>query len=146
TVKATTWGNWHVYATSYVVPLLGHICLQELTAPRLQALYGHLLTAGRVKPDAGPLMYTAWQNARGAGKEPTARQVAAAAGVSIHAARKAVPRFRAGWIPTGRPPGLEPKTVRNVHVMLHKALADAVAWRYVVENAAEHAKPPKVAS
>jgi integrase len=33
--------------------------------------------------------------------------------------------------------------VRNVHVMLHKALADAVSWRYVAENVAEHAKPPR---
>ena len=39
--------------------------------------------------------------------------------------------------------GLSPKTVRNVHVMLHKALADAVSWRYVAENVAEHAKPPR---
>ena len=28
--------------------------------------------------------------------------------------------------------------------MLHKALSDARAWRYVAENVAEHAKPPRV--
>jgi integrase len=45
---------------------------------------------------------------------------------------------------TKRAGGLSTKTVRNVHVMLHKALSDAVAWRYVSENVAEHAKPPRV--
>jgi integrase len=34
--------------------------------------------------------------------------------------------------------------VRNVHVMLHKALSDAVAWGYVTEYVADQARPPKV--
>jgi integrase len=38
---------------------------------------------------------------------------------------------------------LAPKTVRNVHVMLHKALQDAVAWHYIAENVASHAKLPR---
>ena len=46
---ATTWGNWKVYAESYVVPVVGAVRLQELTAPRVQALYAHLLSSGRVK-------------------------------------------------------------------------------------------------
>ena len=128
----------------YVVPVLGDITLQQLTAPQLQAFYGHLLTAGRVKADLGPAMFEAWRRGREEGKEPTARQVAAATSVSIHVVRKALPRFRSGWVPAGRTPGLEPKTVRNVHVMLHKALTDAVAWGYVSENVAEQARAPKV--
>ena len=36
-------------------------------------------------------------------------------------------------------PGLAPKTVKNVHRMMHRALADAVAWRYIEYNPAEHA-------
>lgn len=39
---------------------------------------------------------------------------------------------------------MEPKTVRNVHTMMHAALANAVGWRYVVENVAEHVNPPPV--
>jgi len=34
--------------------------------------------------------------------------------------------------------------VRNIHVMLHKALSDAAAWGYVRQNPAEHAKSPRV--
>jgi integrase len=41
-----------------------------------------------------------------------------------------------------RPSGLAPKTVRNVHVMLHSALHDAMRWGYLVRNVAEAADPP----
>lgn len=40
--------------------------------------------------------------------------------------------------------GLSPKTVRNVHVMIRKALADAVAWGFLPSNPAEHARPPRI--
>jgi Phage integrase, N-terminal SAM-like domain len=43
-----------------------------------------------------------------------------------------------------RPGGLAPKTVRNVHVLLHRVLKDAVRWGYVVRNVADAADPPKV--
>lgn len=143
---ATTWGNWKAYADSYVVPVLGNVHLQELTAPRLQALYTHLLAAGRVKVDLASKVYAAWQRARKAGprKEPTARQVAAMSGASIHTARAALPRFRAGHVPDAKPPGLEPKTVRNLHIMMHSALATAAKWSYVVDNVAAHVRPPRV--
>jgi integrase len=41
---------------------------------------------------------------------------------------------------TGRP--LSPKTVRNVHIVLRKALADAERLGLVIRNAAAAAKPP----
>jgi hypothetical protein len=40
--------------------------------------------------------------------------------------------------------GLAPKTVRNIHVMIHKALHDAVRKNLVPRNAAEAADPPKL--
>ncbi len=40
------------------------------------------------------------------------------------------------------PDGLAPKTVRNVHVMLRRALRDAVRWGYLAHNPAEDAEPP----
>jgi integrase len=42
-----------------------------------------------------------------------------------------------------RPGGLNPKTVRNLHNMLHKALADAVDLGLLPSNPAERARPPK---
>jgi integrase len=39
--------------------------------------------------------------------------------------------------------GLSPKTVRNVHVLLHKALKDAVRKNLIARNPAEAADPPK---
>jgi integrase len=41
---------------------------------------------------------------------------------------------------TGR--GLSPRTVRYVHCIIRKALADAVAWGRLVRNPADTAKPP----
>ena len=40
--------------------------------------------------------------------------------------------------------GLAPKTVQNVHRMLHRALADAVRWDVIPRNVAEDVKPPSV--
>jgi integrase len=38
--------------------------------------------------------------------------------------------------------GLSPKTVRNIHVMLHRALKDAVRWGYLPRNVAVAVDPP----
>jgi integrase len=38
---------------------------------------------------------------------------------------------------------LAPKTVRNVHNILHRALKDAARWGYLVRNVADVADPPK---
>ena len=42
--------------------------------------------------------------------------------------------------------GLAPKTVRNIHAMLHRALKDAVRWGYLVRNVADAVDPPRGAS
>jgi len=42
--------------------------------------------------------------------------------------------------------GLSPKTVRNIHGMLHKSLADAVKWGRVLRNAADAAEQPRKAT
>lgn len=41
------------------------------------------------------------------------------------------------------PGGLSPKTVRYIHTIIHKALADAVDAGFLATNVAERAKPPK---
>src|SRR4029450_9356571 len=51
-------------------------------------------------------------------------------------------RGRRKPISSGRTFGLAPKTVRNVHLMLHSALHDAMRWVYLVRNVAEAADPP----
>ncbi|GAB3785172.1 site-specific integrase [Nocardioides ungokensis] len=46
-----------------------------------------------------------------------------------------------GRVKTGG--GLAPKTVQNVHRMLHRALRDAVKWDLLPRNYAEDAEPPR---
>lgn len=41
-------------------------------------------------------------------------------------------------------PGLAPKTVVNVHRMLHTAWKDATAWQYLRRNVVADASPPRV--
>jgi integrase len=70
-------------------------------------------------------------------------ELAIATGATLYAAQAAVRRYRAGRIPELRQAGLAPKTVKNIHRMLHRAFGDAVAWRYLSFNPIEHAVPPR---
>ncbi len=91
-MRPSTWVNYRDYMRAYVIPVIGSSRLQDLTPVRLNLLYGHLLTRGRVRG----------------------------------------------------PGGLAPKTVQNVHRMLHRALSDAVKWDLIPRNSAEDAQPPRV--
>jgi hypothetical protein len=81
-------------------------------------------------------MFRYWSERTEAGDAPTPREVSEACKTSIHAARAAVRRYQSGIVPKPAPPGLAPKTVRNVHAFLHRALVDAVAGKYLVDNPA----------
>ena len=142
-IKPSTYVNYSDYQEAYVLPVIGKKPLQEVDVPLLNALYRHLLTAGRCKPDSNALMYEYWESRTRAGHDPKPKEVVAHCGVSIYAAQRAVVRYRAGRLPVAKSPGLAPKTVKNVHRMLHRALADAVAWRYLEYNPAEHASLPR---
>jgi len=91
-------------------------------------------------------MYKYWKARRhyrdGCG--PTPMQISKACGTSIYAATEAASRFRRGRIPVERARGLAPKSVKNVHRLLHRAFGDAVAWQYISMNPAEHASVPRV--
>jgi integrase len=39
--------------------------------------------------------------------------------------------------------GMAPKTVQNIHAILHRALRDAMRWGYVARNVADAVDPPK---
>jgi integrase len=143
-IDATTWQNWKDYADAYVIPRIGAEHVQRLDGPQLLRLYRKLLTDGRVKRDGNSEMYAYWLQRVAKGDNPTAREVSQACETTIHAARAAVRRHRSGVIPKQMSPGLSPKTVRNVHAMIHRALVDAVAWKYINDNPASSIRPPKL--
>lgn len=143
TLDATTWRNWSDYARSYVIPHIGAERLQRLDEPTLLTLYAKLLAEGRIKRDNDSAMYAYWLRGSTLGDEPTPRQVSDACQTSIHAARSAVRRYRSGIAPKPRSPGLAPKTVRNIHAFIHRALVDAVNWKYLTDNPASRVKPPR---
>lgn len=141
-VKPSTYTNYVDYSKAYVLPHIGQRRLQEVDVPMLNALYRRLLTSGRCKPDNNSRMYEYWMTRKLAGIEPQPKEIAQNCKVGIHAARAAIQRYRAGRVPVTQEPGLAPKTVKNVHRMLHRAFTDAVAWRYVEMNPAVHASLP----
>lgn len=144
-LKPSAYQNYVDYASAYVLPNIGSRKLQEVNVQVLNLLYRRLLEHGRRKPDTNMAMYEYWSARRddrdGLGPRPCA--IAEACGTSIYAARAAVGRYRRGRTPVARSEGLAPKTVKNIHRMLHRALRDAVAWDYVVLNSAEHASVPR---
>ena len=142
-LDATTWRNWSDYARSYVIPHIGAERLQRLNEPTLLTLYAKLLTEGRIKRDNNSAMYSHWLKNKSLGNEPSPREVSEACDTSIHAARAAVRRYRSGIVPTPLSSGLAPKTVRNVHAFIHRALVDAVNWKYIADNPASRVKPPR---
>jgi hypothetical protein len=74
-LRASTRANYRTNLQVHIIPALGALKLQRLTAPRIAAFYSQLLADGRRD---------------------------------------------------GR--GLSPKTVRNIHALLHRALKDAARW------------------
>lgn len=144
-LKPSAYANYSTNVAAYIVPSIGGRRLQDISVPVLNAFYVHLLEAGRVKTDTNSTMYEYWrthQNRRN-GLGPTPTELSNACGTSYQSAKEAVTRYRRGRIPTEYQAGLSPKSVRNVHPLIHRALSDAVAWDYVVFNPAEHAHLPR---
>lgn len=127
-----------------MVPHLGDVRLQQVSAHQLNLFYALLLEKGRVKTDNNIVMYRYWADQQANGIDPKPADLVRECGVGYHTARSALRRYRQGRIPTELKPGLSPKTVRNVHVMLHRAFTDAKRWRYVVDNPVSEVKPPRV--
>jgi hypothetical protein len=125
-IKPSTHVNYADYRDAYVVPNIGKRRLQDIDVPMLNALYRHLLSAGRCKRDTNTVMFEYWSTRRASGVEPKPKEIAEHCKVTIYAARHAVLRYRRGRIPVAKTAGLAPKTVKNVHRMLHRALSDAV--------------------
>jgi integrase len=92
-LRPSTRANYKTNLQVHIIPALGALKLQRLTAPRIAAFYSELLADGR----------------------------------------------RDGK-------GLAPKTVRNIHALLHRALKDATRWGYVPHNRADDVDPPHGAS
>ena len=103
-VKPTTHSNYRNYADYYVIPIIGDRKLQDLTTDTITSLYTHLLHRGRRRGNSNQLMHRALQ------------------------------RYRAGRVPTAYSPGLDPRTVHSVHIMLNRAFGDAVTQRLLSDN------------
>jgi integrase len=139
-VKPSMWQNWRDYADYYVIPHIGQRNVQDIDGAVLDALYAKLLADGRRRGDGNLKMYQRWR------KEPNvkASDLAQTCDVTIHAARAALRRYRAGRVPQYQSNGLSEKTVVNTHRMLHRAWEDFVTWKWAHRNVAKDAHAPTV--
>ncbi len=124
-LKRSTRVNYADYINAYIAPNIGQRRLQEIDVKALNALYKYLLANGRRKADTNSAMYEFWKLRRLAGIDPPPREIAAACGVSIYAARSAVLRYRRGRVPIAeavrpraedgqeRSPAAEPSAARR---------------------------------
>ncbi|AEH08444.1 MULTISPECIES: site-specific integrase [Protofrankia] len=143
-VKRSTYVNYVDYLDAYVLPVLGDRRLQDITVTVLNTFSRHLLENGRRKTNTNLTMYAYWARQTRADRPVTAAELAEVGKTTIHAGRAALGRYRRGRVPRDIGTGLAPKTVRNVLNMLHKAFGDAVVWRYIEINPAEHVVKPRV--
>jgi Phage integrase, N-terminal SAM-like domain/Arm DNA-binding domain len=90
-LRRSTRANYKTNLQVHIIPALGALKLQRLTAPRIASFYSELLAGGRRDGE-----------------------------------------------------GLAPKTVRNIHALLHRALKDAARWGYVPHNRPMTSTRPKV--
>lgn len=144
TVEPTTAANYETLARTYVMPIVGRRLMQDFVPSMVAALYEHLLTEGRQKRNTNGEMYELWKAAHAANLEIRPREIADKVGVTYAAARRAVRRYEVGRIPKPYEPGLAPKTVKSVHIMLSSAMSVAVVWKYISLNPIRSVKAPSV--
>jgi integrase len=132
-IKPSMHANYRNYAQYYVLPYIGDRKAQDLESVVFDALYTRLLESGRVKANEAHKQKRAAASA--------ARERAAAARKS---GLRRGPAPKPKVTPPEPPPGLAPKTVVNVHRMLHRVWEDATKWQYVRRNFVADANPPRV--
>lgn len=145
TVKPSQYANWETNARAYVYPLIGHHPFRKVDVTVLNAFYSKLANNGRIKPDNNLKMYQFWSKHRDQrdGQGPTSRQVAQACGVTIHASKAALTRFRRGRVAEAKPTGLARKSIKNIHGMLCLVWIDVIGQGFKVDNATTNARIPR---
>ncbi len=114
-VRHSTYDSYRRNIELHVLPALGRRPIERLTPDDIDVFYATLLTEGRKKPTASKA-----NSRRGTSKTPTGD----------------------GTEVDDKPVGLAPKTVRNIHLMLNKAMNDAQRKGIVIRNVVSLADAP----
>jgi hypothetical protein len=140
-VKPTRLANCSTYAHAYVIPVIGHRKLQDIDTATVNALYRHLLTAGRTRRDTNSVQ--AVEPGQLLRPPHRSRRTRTECRRHSHRRRNAIRRYRAGRLPKDTTAGLSPRAVASIHVMLRRALHDIVTSRYIQTNPAANARAPR---
>lgn len=112
--KPSSYKSYETTVNRHIIPALGSIRLQKLSPVAINAFYARLLEEPR-KPVEQPKKKKATTDELGSERKESEKIL----------------------------PPLSVRTVRRIHVTLHKALADAVDLKKLSNNPAAAAKPPK---
>ena len=118
-VRPSTYDSYRRTIDLHVIPALGRRPLDKLTAEDFDLFYATLLTEGRKKPTAK----------KSTARAPKGKRSKAAVDDESEEVK---------------PVGLSPKTVRNIHLMLNKAMADAQRKGIVIRNVVGLADAPSL--
>jgi integrase len=158
-IKPSMVQNWRNYAKYYVVPYIGGRDVRDIDGATCDALYGKLLTAGRVKAQRAAPTAPAAVHSRRVGRNGKVQECRPHRYAAVRCYRKhadndpllgkpiePIVRSRQSAPPERKalPPGLEPKTVVNVHRMLHRAWEDFTTCGWARRNVVSDAHPPRV--
>ena len=113
-VRHSTYDSYRRNIDLHVLPALGGRPIERLTPDDIDVFYATLLTEGRKKP----------MGSKAKGKRSTAKTPKGDGEVD------------------DKPVGLAPKTVRNIHLMLNKAMNDAQRKGIVIRNVVSLADAP----
>jgi integrase len=157
TLEESTHHSYTRYINLHVLPHIGGIPLQQLTATDVNRLYRHLLDHGRLVPGSPrkrhePAVVELVDRLKNEGRtwqqvaDAVAAEIPSQAGITRHAVAALHRRAKTPTPTTEKNPGLKPRTVRYVHTILHAALRDAVRWNLVARSVAHDANPPSIGS
>lgn len=153
TLKASTYNGYRSKMRNHAIPYIGSLRLTKVDAGALNGLYAQLLASGRRKPSRTGKGYSAAVvsralelRAEGLTLQATAdrlqEEMEEAAHITKDTLASLLRRQRAVG-PGDSAAGLDPSTVKAVHVVLHKAFGAAVRWDRLNRNPADRADPPR---
>jgi integrase len=154
TIRATTHDSYSRNVRNHIAAHIGHLRLVKVDAGVLNTLYAELLANGRHRPSrtgkgysAEVLEHALQLRSNGCSLAETAERLRAELPEAEHITKDTLAsllrRAEADVKAVARGPGLDPRTVNYVHVILHRAFKDAVRWGRLARNPADAADPPR---
>lgn len=153
TVRPSTFDSYARNVRNHVIAHIGSVRLTKVDAGTLNGLYAQLLASGRRRPSRTGVGYSSAVvdralelRAKGMSLAKTAARLRAEVPEADHITKDTLAsllRRHGDGEGVGVASGLDGRTVNYVHVIIHRAMKDAVRWGRLSRNPADAADPPR---